>query len=205
MNSKLGRHKKGRGPKGKRVISKVPTQKAENLSFLPAITVDGYMTCIVFRGAINAEIFEEFIKHDVIPHCNPYPGPKSVWIMLEYTSQRYQKCVNCDADAIFRISKPWSKKKAANSNFSRLTRQISTQSSILSLLLSVHYMEKKKHRLKGTETLQEVANKVLMVAKEAVTPEIARNQFRHCMILIDSGRLQLNEVINLLSTWESSF
>jgi hypothetical protein len=81
MNSKLGRRKKGRGPKGKRVISKVPTQKAENLSFLPAITVDGYMTCIVFRGAINAKIFEEFIKHDVIPHCNPYPGPKSVIVM----------------------------------------------------------------------------------------------------------------------------
>ena len=42
-----------------------------------------------------------------------------------------------------------------------------------------------KHRLQGTETLQEVANKVLMVAKEAVTPEIARNQFRHCMIQVD--------------------
>jgi len=81
MNSKLGRRKKGWGPKGKRVISKVPTQKAENLSFLPAITVDGYMTCIVFCGAINAEIFEEFIEHDVLPHCNPYPGPKSVIVM----------------------------------------------------------------------------------------------------------------------------
>jgi len=45
-----------------------------------------------------------------------------------------------------------------------------------------------KHRLEGTETLQEVANKVLIVAKETVTPEIARNhEFRHCMIQVSNG------------------
>jgi hypothetical protein len=81
MNSKLGRRKKGWGKKGKPVVSKVATQKADNVSFLPAITVDGYITCIAFRGAINAEIFEEFIEHDVLSNCNPYPGPKSIIVM----------------------------------------------------------------------------------------------------------------------------
>jgi hypothetical protein len=32
---------------------------------------------------------------------------------------------------------------------------------------------------------------VLMVAKEAVTPEIARNQFRHCMIQVDYNWMKL--------------
>jgi transposase len=42
-----------------------------------------------------------------------------------------------------------------------------------------------KYRLKGDETLQELANKVLRVAKEVVTPEMARNQYRHCNIQVD--------------------
>ena len=43
--------------------------------------IDGYMTCSIFREAINAEIFEEFIEYDVLPHCNLFLGPKSVIVM----------------------------------------------------------------------------------------------------------------------------
>lgn len=81
VNSKLGQRLRGWGPKGRPVVSQVHTQKAENLSLLPAFTLEGYMTCSVFRGAINADIFEEFIEYDVLPQCNPYPGPKSVIVM----------------------------------------------------------------------------------------------------------------------------
>jgi hypothetical protein len=81
INSKLGERSRGWGPKGKPVPFKVVTQKAENLSLLPAFTIDGYMTCSIFRGAINAEIFEDFIEYDVLPYCNPFPGPKSIIVM----------------------------------------------------------------------------------------------------------------------------
>ena len=81
VNSKLGQRLRGWGPKGRPVVSQVHTQKAENLSLLPAFTLEGYITCSVFRGAINAEIFEGFIEYDVLPQCNPYPGPKSVIVM----------------------------------------------------------------------------------------------------------------------------
>ena len=81
FNSKLGERKRGWGPKGKPVVFKVNTQRGENLSLLPAFTIHGYMTCNIYRGAVNAEMFEEFIEYDVLPHCNPYPGPKSIIIM----------------------------------------------------------------------------------------------------------------------------
>ena len=42
-----------------------------------------------------------------------------------------------------------------------------------------------QYRLEGTETPQELANKVLIVVKEFVTPDIAKNQFRHCNIQVD--------------------
>jgi DDE superfamily endonuclease len=77
----MGERSHGWGPKGQPVRSKVTTQKAENLSLLPAFTINGYMTCSIFRGAVNAEIFEEFIEFNVLPHCNPFPGPKSIIVM----------------------------------------------------------------------------------------------------------------------------
>jgi transposase len=42
-----------------------------------------------------------------------------------------------------------------------------------------------EYRIQGTESLQELANKVLEVARAVVTPEIAKNQFRHCNIQVD--------------------
>ena len=42
-----------------------------------------------------------------------------------------------------------------------------------------------EHRIQGTQNLQELANKVLEVAREVVTPQIAKNQFRHCNIQVD--------------------
>jgi transposase len=40
-------------------------------------------------------------------------------------------------------------------------------------------------QLKGNETLKELGDKVTEIAKNVVTSEIARNQFRHCRIHMD--------------------
>jgi len=45
--------------------------------------------------------------------------------------------------------------------------------------------ERYEYRSESPQTLQELANKVLRIAKEVVTPELARNQFRHCNIKVD--------------------
>lgn len=41
------------------------------------------------------------------------------------------------------------------------------------------------YRIRGDESLKELADKVLLTAMAVVTPEIARNQFRHCHIRVD--------------------
>jgi transposase len=48
---------------------------------LPALTIESYLDYIVFQGSITADLFVEFVEERVLPHCNPYPGPRSVLIL----------------------------------------------------------------------------------------------------------------------------
>jgi hypothetical protein len=81
INTKLSQPTYGYGKKGSRIPFKVASQKAENLSLLPALSIDGYIACNVYRGGVNAEMYEEFIRDFVLPKCTPWPGPRSVIIM----------------------------------------------------------------------------------------------------------------------------
>ena len=56
-------------------------KRAENFSLLPGLTIDGYIACKLYRGAVNAERFSDFIQFDVLPKCEPYPGPRSIIVM----------------------------------------------------------------------------------------------------------------------------
>ena len=56
-------------------------QRLERWSILSAYTVNGFMTWDIRHGSYTAESFEEFIENQVLPRCNPFPGPRSVIIM----------------------------------------------------------------------------------------------------------------------------
>ena len=53
INSKLGRPKYGYAPKGVKIRYPVKSGKAENLSLLPAFTIDGYLACNVYKGGVT--------------------------------------------------------------------------------------------------------------------------------------------------------
>jgi transposase len=53
----------------------------ERVSVLPAYTIEGYIAAKTFYGTCTGEIFEDFIVDQLLPLCNPYPGPRSVIIM----------------------------------------------------------------------------------------------------------------------------
>jgi hypothetical protein len=81
FNSKLGRRFRGFAPKGQAVRMKVKLCKAEHLSMLPAFTVDGYIACNVYRGAVSKEDYIAFLDEDLLPLCGPYPAPRSIIVM----------------------------------------------------------------------------------------------------------------------------
>jgi transposase len=45
------------------------------------LTIEGYLDYIIFQGSITTEIFNDFVEDRVLPHCNPYPSPRSVLIL----------------------------------------------------------------------------------------------------------------------------
>jgi hypothetical protein len=81
INKKLGDRDHGYSPKGRRIPQKVSPGRAENYSLLPAMSIDGYIACRLYRGAIDSERYEDFIRNDVLPQCTPFPGPRSVIVM----------------------------------------------------------------------------------------------------------------------------
>lgn len=59
----------------------MPFSRGENFTILPAMTVDGYLACNIYRGSVTSERFKEFVETDVLPLCTPFPGPRSIIII----------------------------------------------------------------------------------------------------------------------------
>jgi hypothetical protein len=81
VNPRTGERTCGWGDKGHVVKKKVPGPRRENYSVLPAMTIDGYITCKIYQGGVNGETFKSFIIDDLLPLCNPWPGSNSVIVM----------------------------------------------------------------------------------------------------------------------------
>jgi hypothetical protein len=81
FNWKMGRRTWGRAPKGTAVRMKVKTGKADNLSLLPAMTIDGYIACNVYRGGVSKVEFMEFLEHNLLPKCKPAEKKQYIIIM----------------------------------------------------------------------------------------------------------------------------
>ena len=80
-NERTGDRKYGWAPIGVDCEMPVPVKRSERWSILPALTIDGYISHIIFQGAITSELFEDFVEYQVLPHCTPYPGPRSIIIL----------------------------------------------------------------------------------------------------------------------------
>lgn len=56
--------------------------RGRSWSVLPAYTTEGYLPCTGIRqGYFDAEAFYRWISDELLPHCNPYPEPRSVIVM----------------------------------------------------------------------------------------------------------------------------
>lgn len=81
INTHASERTHGWAPKGQIIRRQVPGPRSQNYSVLPAYTVDGYIACNIYQGAVNGERFCAFLENDVLPKCSKYPGPRSVIVM----------------------------------------------------------------------------------------------------------------------------
>jgi transposase len=56
-------------------------RRSERWLLLPALTIDGYMSYLIYQGSVTAELIEDFIEYQVLPYCNPHPTTASVLVL----------------------------------------------------------------------------------------------------------------------------
>ncbi|KAI1685795.1 DDE-3 multi-domain protein [Pyrenophora tritici-repentis] len=90
-NERTGDRKYGWSPIGEPVELSHSFRRSERWSLLPAMTIDGYISYKIFQGAITSEILEDFLEFQVLPFCNPHPGPASVIVLDNASIHRSER------------------------------------------------------------------------------------------------------------------
>lgn len=62
---------RGRSPRGERLIDKSPHGHWKTTTLIAALGMGGVRCSTVVDGAVNAEIFESFIEHVLVPELRP--------------------------------------------------------------------------------------------------------------------------------------
>jgi len=100
-NERTGDRKWGFAPKGRPARAKRWLKKTERLSVLPGYTWQGIQKALVVKGAINAEIFEDWLYNDLLPNLPRHNGLQPIVIMDNARIHRREeiqaicRCYNC--------------------------------------------------------------------------------------------------------------
>lgn len=61
----------GRAPRGERCFDSAPCGQWNTMTMLSSIRLDGNTECVVFRGALNRDLFESYVEHMLAPSLRP--------------------------------------------------------------------------------------------------------------------------------------
>ena len=89
----------GWAPKGSNPTVVSMLKRSKRWSILPAFTLKGYIAHVIHQGSITMEIFNDFVRNDVLPFCQPFPAPQSVLICDNHKTHRSQELEDMCAEA----------------------------------------------------------------------------------------------------------
>ena len=81
LNEHTMHRRYGRARKGVPARLTCSLTRTKKWSILPLYTYDGFLDWKIVHGSFNGDLFVEFLEENVIPHSNPFPGPRSVLVM----------------------------------------------------------------------------------------------------------------------------
>lgn len=84
----------GWSPRDETAHRTVDFPRGERWSLLPALTIDGYIAKRIVTGSIDGIEFLDFILEDVLPKMNPYPLPRSVFLLDNCSIHKMQHLVD---------------------------------------------------------------------------------------------------------------
>jgi transposase len=189
VNSRTSDKTHGWAKKGHIIRHKVDGKRSENYSVLPALTVDGYIACNVYQGAVNAERFRAFLEQDLLPRCCRYPGPRSVIVMdnaaiHNVSSSSLHLLIRQDVRPLV---ERYGCKLEYLPPYSPDFNPIELSFAILKRNL------KRGYDLGEANTPEELAEMIYEASTAAITPEIARSHFKHCMIYVRASYYDFEE------------
>ena len=80
-NERVVDRKHGWSTVGTPAIRYASVKRSAKWCILPAYTIDGFLDYSMVHGSYNTALFIEFVEQKVLPHCTPFPGPRSVIVM----------------------------------------------------------------------------------------------------------------------------
>jgi transposase len=80
-NERTGDRKYGWSPTGVECEVFSSIKRSKRWSFLPALDVNGWFEWLIFQGSITGNMFLAFVRNQVLPHCEPFPGKRSVLVL----------------------------------------------------------------------------------------------------------------------------
>jgi transposase len=96
--------RKGWGPRGKTPVRRARFQRGTRFQILTAFSQDGVVLSRVYQGPTNGAVIEDFIEQ-LLCHCCPWPGPRSVLIWdnatIHYPDKVKQLCKGAGVRLIF--------------------------------------------------------------------------------------------------------
>ena len=80
-NERTGDRKYGWAPVGITPFEYAPIKRSERWSILPVYSSEGFLVWEMIQGSWTKATFNEFVRTQVLPFCEPYPGPRSILVM----------------------------------------------------------------------------------------------------------------------------
>jgi transposase len=147
----------GRGPKGQRVVDKVPHGHWKTLSTVAALSVKGILTAVSYDGAMNGECFVGFIEQFLVPTLRP--GQVVIMDNLPaHKSAEVDRLIEAAGAKVLRLP-PYSP------DFNPIEMAISKTKTLL-----------RKEAARTVQTLINAVGRCL----SAITPDDAEHYIRHC-------------------------
>jgi transposase len=155
---------RGRARRGERLIDKTPHGHWKTTTLIAALGIEGVRCATVLDGAVNADIFESFIEHVLVPEL----APGDVVIMDNLSSHKRART------------------RALIEETGAMVKYLPPYSPDLNPIEMIFSKVKQSLRSLACRTRSELWN-VMQQVLDQVTPTNAVNCYRHCGYSLQMG------------------
>jgi len=106
-DARIGSRRSGWSPRGVQPSKIERFHRGRRVQILPAYTQEGVLEALIYSGYTDAEGFDSWLLHEVLPKCEPWPGKNSVLVMDNASFHRSDRIqAFCDSFGVHLVYLP---------------------------------------------------------------------------------------------------